>query len=103
MRILLVVLICLGVQVYPALAFPVERCVNMSNALEARAEGDWGYRIGDRDLAAIASEGFDTIRLPVRFQAGYLGDRIDPKLLRRVDHVVRTALSLGLNLSLIHI
>ncbi|MEM8804146.1 MAG: glycoside hydrolase family 5 protein [Pseudomonadota bacterium] len=75
----------------PGFAFPVERCVNLANALEARRGEDWGYTIRDADIAAIAAAGFDTVRLPVRFDAWFDGE-IDPAFQARVDHVIRVAL-----------
>lgn len=73
----------------PALAdpFPVARCVNLDQALEAPNEGDWGYTITRPDVAWIAGQGFDTIRLPVRFSAHWDG-QIDPAFLTRVDEVI---------------
>ena len=47
--------------------FPVKRCINVANALEAPREGEWGYTIRREDLTAIKEAGFDTIRLPVRW------------------------------------
>ena len=76
----------------PGFGFPIERCVNLSNALEAPNEGEWGYRIRDKDIASIAADGFDAIRFPVRFSAWMSEGRLSPELLKRVDHVIRTAL-----------
>lgn len=76
----------------PATAFPIQRCVNLSNALEAPNEGDWGYRISNEDIAAIAKDGFDTIRLPVRVSNWISDGQIAPELLARVDQVIREAL-----------
>ena len=78
-----------------AVAFPVERCVNLSNALKAPAEGDWGYRIERPHLAAIAQAGFDAVRLPVRLGSRWDG-RIEPALLARVDEVIGLAEAEGL-------
>lgn len=74
----------------PALALPVGRCVNLGNALDAPREGEWGYTITTADLDWIAAQGFDTVRLPVRFSQGWNG-RIDPALLARVSQVVAQA------------
>ena len=67
--------------------FPVQRCVNLSNALEAPQEGAWGYSIAREHLHAIRAAGFDTVRLPVRFGSRWDG-RIEPALLARVDEVL---------------
>lgn len=80
-------------------AFPVSRCVNLDQALEAPNEGDWGYRITRPDIAWIAAQGFDTIRLPVRFDAHWNG-QIAPSFLARVDAVIGWALAENLNVIL---
>ncbi|MCI4645279.1 MAG: glycoside hydrolase family 5 protein [Hyphomonadaceae bacterium] len=78
---------------------PIARCINISNALEAPAEGEWGYTVQTRHLAAIAAAGFDTVRLPVNW-SDHTGPgpeyRIDPVRLQRVDEVVEAALAAGL-------
>ena len=78
---------------------PIARCINISNALEAPQEGEWGYTIETRHLEAIATAGFDTIRLPVNW-SGHTGPgpayAIDPARLARVDEVVDAALDAGL-------
>ena len=79
--------------------FPVDRCINLANALEAPAEGDWGYRIERPHLTAIAEAGFDTVRLPVRFGSRWDG-RIEPALLARVDEVIGWAEAAGLTVIL---
>jgi endoglucanase len=82
-----------------ARALPVARCVNLGNALDAPNEGAWGPPIARDDIAWIAAQGFDTIRLPVRFDAGWDG-RIAPALLRRTDEVIGWALDDGLRVIL---
>src|SRR4051794_14675592 len=47
-------------------ALPLGKCVNLSNMLEARNEGDWGRAFQDEDAARIRQAGFATVRLPVR-------------------------------------
>lgn len=80
----------------PAAAFPVERCVNLGAALEAPQEGEWGYVVARPDLALIAGAGFDTVRLPVRFDTRWDGTRIEPAFLARVDEVIGWARDAGL-------
>jgi endoglucanase len=83
--------------------FPIRRGVNMGNALEAEYEGEWGYRIEERHLAALAEAGFDGIRLPVRwdqYAEGNPGDRIDPSIFTRVDQIIGQALERGLKVQL---
>jgi endoglucanase len=82
---------------------PVERCINLSNGLEAPQEGDWGYVVRARDIIAISEAGFDTVRLPVKVSAhtgpapGY---RISEQLLSRLDTIIGQALAADLNIIL---
>lgn len=76
---------------------PVQRCINLSHGLEAPFEGAWGDGISDADLTAVAEAGFDTVRLPVRFTAGYTSGRINPVLLDRVEQIVAQATARGLS------
>ncbi|NNC38178.1 MAG: glycoside hydrolase family 5 protein [Acidimicrobiales bacterium] len=79
--------------------FPVKRCMNLGNALEAPNEGDWGYRIRKRDLQIIKQAGFDTIRLPVRWDnhtANRAPYQIDASFMARVQDVVRQAQAVDL-------
>lgn len=79
--------------------FPVRRCMNMGNALEAENEGDWGYRIEASHFAAISAAGFDTVRVPIRWAAHtakYPPYKIKPSFMRRVKTVVRQAQNYGL-------
>ena len=71
------------------------RTVNLSNALEAPTEGEWGYRIEPEHLDAIKAAGFTAVRLPVKWtahadeQAPYA---IEPAFFARVDEVLDQAL-----------
>lgn len=82
---------------------PVQRCVNLSNALEAPREGEWGYVIRAQDIIAISQAGFDTVRLPVKVSA-YTGPapdyRISEQLLARLDTLIGQALAADLNIIL---
>lgn len=88
-----------GLQPLEAAAPPIQRCVNLGNALEAPREGEWGYRIREQDLLLIEQAGFDSVRLPVKWSA-HAADTppytLDPAILNRVESVVDTAISLGL-------
>ncbi|WP_341367208.1 glycoside hydrolase family 5 protein [Yoonia sp. BS5-3] len=84
------IFLCLLVAPAWAQPFPVQRCVNLDQALEAPREGDWGYRIERGDIAWIADQGFNTIRLPVRFNAHWDG-ALSPQILARVDEVISWA------------
>lgn len=78
---------------------PFQSCVNLGNALEASVEGDWGYYIEDDHIADIAAEGFDAVRIPVKWSAHAAATTpyaIDSQFLDRVDHVVDEALAEGL-------
>ncbi len=79
---------------------PIQRCVNLGNALESNYEGEWGYVIQDRHIDDIAAAGFDTIRVPIKWSAR-AGKKppytINESLFERVDHVVDYAISKGLN------
>lgn len=83
-----------------ATAFPVQRCVNLDQALEAPREGDWGFVIQERQIKWIAEQGFDTIRLPVRFNAHWVDNRLTPGILARVDQVIGWAFDADLNVIL---
>ncbi|WP_371396826.1 glycoside hydrolase family 5 protein [Fretibacter rubidus] len=83
--------------------FPVKRCMNIGNALEAEYEGAWGYTVRRQDLAAIATAGFDTIRLPVRWDLRTQTRppyKIEQALFNRVDEVIAWANALGLGVIL---
>lgn len=81
--------------------FPMRRGVNLGNALEAPLEGEWGYRIEEAHLAAIAGAGFDGVRLPVRWdQHMNPSGRVADAYMARVSEVVRWALDNGLKTQL---
>lgn len=83
--------------------FPVRRCINMGNALEADYEGEWGYTIRERDFQTIANAGFDTVRIPVRWDlktSPRAPHTIDPALMQRVIDVVGQAQNAGLGVVL---
>lgn len=96
MRILILILILAAT---PLHAFPVKRCINLGNALDAPNEGDWGWRIEEHHLARIAEAGFDTVRLPARVSAHW-DDGIDPAFLARMDEVIGWARESGLRVIL---
>jgi len=71
------------------------RGINMGNALEAPAEGDWGVTIKENYFTEIKNAGFQSVRIPIRWNAHALADSpftIDPVFLSRVDQVIRQAL-----------
>ncbi len=77
----------------------VGRGVNISCALEAPEEGKWGVLIREEHLDVIRDAGFNSIRLPVRWNA-HAADgapfAVEPAFLKRVDEVVGWALDRGL-------
>ena len=79
--------------------FNVRRCINLGNALEAETEGAWGYRIQAKHLTRIRQAGFDTVRLPIRWdlmtetRPPY---RIKTAHMERVKQVVGQAQAQGL-------
>ncbi len=84
-------------------SFDVQRCVNLGNDLDAPATGEWGHIIEETSLQHIADAGFDTVRLPVRWnlQAGGAPDFIIPEsYFDRVTEVIDWALARDLNLIL---
>ena len=67
------------------------RGVNLANALEAPREGDWGVVLKEEYFDHIASAGFDSVRLPVRWSAHAEASppyRIDPEFFDRVDWAI---------------
>lgn len=79
--------------------FPVRRCINMGNALEAETEGAWGYTIKAAHFRIIVAAGFDTVRIPIRWDIHTDAAppySIDPVFMTRVKTVARQAHDAGL-------
>lgn len=76
---------------------------NFGNYLEAPRGRAWGATYSERDLDAMKREGFDHVRLPVRWN-DYAGPgpefKIEPQLFGKVDFLVTNALSRGLSVIL---
>jgi len=104
MRILLPILLILSAcapKASPAqiAQFPAQKCINLANALNAPNEGDWGYKIEETHIKAVAKAGFDSIRIPIAWSehtAKQTPYTIDPDFLARVDEVITQALNAGL-------
>lgn len=82
---------------------PIQRCINLGNGLDAPYEGAWTYRIEDAHIFEIARAGFDTVRLPVRWDTRSMKSApytIEPEFFDRVDHIIDLALSEGLQVVL---
>lgn len=87
-----------------AAAYDAQRCVNLGNDLEVPVDADWGQRANTpEDLVRIKEAGFDTVRIPVRWD-DYASNQephtIDPAMFARVDALVEPALAMGLNVIL---
>lgn len=84
-------------------AFDMKRCVNMGNSLDAPPDADWGAPIDIAHFALIKEQGFDTVRIPVKWSA-YTGAapdyKIDPAFKKQVEDVVAAALAQDLNVIL---
>jgi endoglucanase len=79
------------------------RGVNFGGALEAPAEGQWGVVLREEYFQLVKDAGFDSIRLPVRWNAHALEAppyTIHRSFFERVDWAVENALSRGLILIL---
>jgi endoglucanase len=77
--------------------------MNLSSALEASYEGEWGYTIRNEDIDRLKEAGFDTIRLPVRWSAhaGRWGRyKLNKDLLARTDAIIDYAMSRDMNVIL---
>lgn len=79
-------------------------CINMSNQLEGNpTEGSWGRPITNTDFAEIRAQGFQTVRIPVRWSthapttAPYT---VDTAWMNRVEQVVNQARAAGLRVIL---
>ena len=74
---------------------------NFGNYLEAPRTQNWGARYSERDLDAMKAEGFDHVRLPIRWNA-YCGSapdfKIEQGLFDKVDFLVTNALSRELSI-----
>ncbi len=79
----------------------MRRGVNLGNALEAPTEGEWGYRIEEDHLTAIADAGFDGVRLPVRWDA-YANEHgsLHNTIVDRVAHLIEACSALDLYVQL---
>jgi len=81
----------------------IGRGVNFGNALEAPAEGEWGVTLKEEYFDLAKEAGFDSIRLPVRWNAHAMEEKpytIDAEFFGRVDWAVNCALSRKLTLIL---
>jgi len=73
----------------PVLKFDAGKGVNLGNALDAPNEGDWGYVLIEEYVQEIVDQGFDTVRLPVRW-SNHTDENnvIDEAFFQRVEEVM---------------
>ncbi len=74
----------------------IGRGVNLGNALEAPSEGEWGVTLQEEYFQLIKDAGFDSVRLPVRWNAHAMEEppyTIDAEFMKRVDWAVDNALA----------
>ena len=78
-----------------AAARALGRGINLGNALEAPSEGEWGVVIREEYFDLIRQAGFNSVRIPVRWNAHAAESSpytIDPAFFARVDQVTNWAL-----------
>lgn len=77
----------------------MKRGINLGNALDAPAPGEWGVTIQAKHFRVIRQAGFDSVRIPVRFSA-HVGANppyaVDESFLAVVDEAVFAGLEEGL-------
>ena len=76
------------------------RGINLGNALEAPHEGEWGMVIREEFIELIKEAGFESVRIPIRWNAHASDSQpytIQPAFLNRVDEVIQWALDHGLS------
>lgn len=79
------------------------RGVNFGNALEADFEGQWGVTLQAEYFPMIAEKGFQTVRVPIRWQshaAETAPYTIDPAFFERIDWIVEQSTANNLNVIL---
>lgn len=77
----------------------LRRGINLGNALDAPAEGDWGVVLQPAHFQLAAKAGFDHVRLPVRFSAHALDAApysLDETFMMRLDWALDQAAANGL-------
>ncbi len=75
------------------------RGVNLGDALDAPFEGKWGVFLREEYFSLIAAQGFDSVRIPIRWSAHAETEppyRISENFFRRVDWAIDQALNNGL-------
>ena len=73
--------------------------INLGNALEAPVEGDWGLVIQEEYLDLIANAGFESVRIPIQWNAHAQHQppyTINTSFFDRVDQVIKWSLDRNL-------
>lgn len=81
----------------------IRRGINLGNALEAPAPGEWGVDIQPVYFDEIKKAGFDSVRIPVRFSAHAAYESpymLDETFMQMVDNIIQQALERGLTVIL---
>jgi len=83
--------------------FDMKKCVNMGNSLETPRGESWGKPINIADFKIIRKKGFDTVRIPIRWD-DYTGNApshtIESDFISKVEKIVNAALAENLNVIL---
>ncbi|MEX0647717.1 MAG: glycoside hydrolase family 5 protein [Balneolaceae bacterium] len=75
------------------------RGINLGNALEAPEEGEWGMVIEEEFIQLIKDAGFESVRIPIRWNAHAAWNepyKIHDSFFERVDEVIGWSLDRGL-------
>jgi endoglucanase len=72
--------------------------INMGDMLEAPSEGEWGFMLEEKYFPLIASRGFDSVRIPIRWSAAGRSNPRPPYAIaeaffKRVDRAIDAALA----------
>ena len=78
----------------------IGRGINIGGALDTpKQEGEWGVTLQEEYFQIIKDAGFNSIRLPVRWNAHALNEppyTIDPNFFKRIDWAIQNSLSRNL-------
>ena len=76
----------------------IGRGVNIGNALEAPAEGEWGVTVKEEYFDVIKDAGFKSVRIAICWSAHAGHEKpfiVDPGFFKRIDQVIGQALARG--------
>ena len=75
------------------------RGINLGNALEAPSLGEWGVELEEEYFELIANKGFESVRIPIRWNAHAQKEkpyRIEESFFKTVDWAIENSLENGL-------